>query len=252
MSKDVFPFERLPPELRNAIYELLIPTGNKVQVRRSRVGGGAQSDFKLRLDIVDTTAVRRPKRRATQPAKIIGPFLPQNGTAILRMNKLAYAEALPIIYGANTFVFNSMPSLVQFAKQAKRGVPCLRDVTLATCTTTSMARALPRLGKTMSLWRLTITLNPCPASAADAAKALFKGARAFVEVENDEAARRHRFELLRFEIDGNLIKARVGSWNLQADSEADLADAAAVKVKSELERWLIKSGTLERATVSAR
>ncbi|KAK5120172.1 hypothetical protein LTR85_006653 [Meristemomyces frigidus] len=96
MSKKIFPFERLPPELRNVIYENIFGTGDG-QVLKARI------------------QVTKGKSTATKKV----PFLPKNGAAILRLNKVTYKEAFPLLYASHTFTFATTRTLEQFATEAQ-------------------------------------------------------------------------------------------------------------------------------------
>ena len=87
MPTKVFPFEQLPAELRNMVYAYAPSTNSTVRIHHRRPAGSRKHVLRA------TTEVTRKYSRSTKTTA----FLPNNGTAILRLNKQIYKEAFPLL-----------------------------------------------------------------------------------------------------------------------------------------------------------
>jgi hypothetical protein len=118
-SREIFPFEKLPAELRVQIYRNILVHAGPVYLTFIVAGLAATAAGKA---ILQGKADPRSRVKRT-------PLLPVHGTAILRLNKLTYAEALPILYSENTFFFESDRSVGSLVKMATQGAPLVNEIT---------------------------------------------------------------------------------------------------------------------------
>lgn len=186
---DIFPFEKLPAELRITIYGDVFGTIDTVRIHRRRPAKGTASVLKGTVEVL----------RKNQITTKIVPFQPKQGVAILRINKLAYQEALPILYSARTFCFTSIPSLQQFAVEARAGLPLVQHIKLMQWGEASLGQALAKLKPATGLQRFEIDVPSCSClDAAFSAHFLQRGVTAFIRLGETPAAARHRFDIVSF------------------------------------------------------
>ncbi|KAI6801114.1 hypothetical protein KC361_g1993 [Hortaea werneckii] len=141
-----FPFEKLPPELRNMVYEYYLVTPRQVLItrRRQRESSGAKGPFKLySLAVADGTVLRR----ATAKNKSLLGF---TGSSLLRVNKTIHQETESMLYGANRFLLTGNVTAMQFLQELGPRVPLLRHISFEFSTLSSMDRIKPLLGKLRS------------------------------------------------------------------------------------------------------
>ncbi|KAI7363724.1 hypothetical protein KC354_g6267 [Hortaea werneckii] len=143
-----FPFEKLPPELRNMVYEYYLVTPRQVLItrRRQRQIGcfGAKGPFKLySLAVADGTVLRR----ATAKNKSLLGF---TGSSLLRVNKTIHKETESMLYGANRFLLTGNVTAMQFLQELGPRVPLLRQISLEFSTLSSMDRIKPLFDKLRS------------------------------------------------------------------------------------------------------
>lgn len=229
MSADIFPFEKLPPELRNMIHEIVLLAGKTVRVHR-RISG-ARMDHALRA----TTTVLRKNNRST----ITIPFLDKHGTAILRINKLAYREAMPILYGGRILVFNTNPSLRQFFEECPGRLQYIQHIKLSEGATTKLGKALSTLRDTSGLQRLEICLDSWQCACRSAESLLqdlpLPGVKKFVLLGRTAEAIRQRLDVLSFTVSINPCH------NHQSSDGIDVAVCAqrAIEIKALVVRALM-------------
>ncbi|KAI6834173.1 hypothetical protein KC340_g12706 [Hortaea werneckii] len=157
-----FPFEKLPPELRNMVYEyyLVVPRHVLITRRRQRQNdtAGAKRPFELySLAVADGTVLRR----ATAKNKSLLGF---TGSSLLRVNKTIHKEAESMLYGANRFLFTRNVTAMQFLQELGPRVSLLRHISLELYTLSSVDRIKPLLENLRSfndkLETLEIVIRP--------------------------------------------------------------------------------------------
>ncbi|KAI7147254.1 hypothetical protein KC352_g28969, partial [Hortaea werneckii] len=143
-----FPFEKLPPELRNMVYEYYLVTPRQVLItrRRQRQNGsiGAEGPFKLfSLAVADGTVLRH----ATAKNKSL---LGLTGSSLLRVNKTIRKETESMLYGANRFLFTRNVAAMQFLHELGPRTQLLRHVSFDIYTISSIDRIKPLFDKLRS------------------------------------------------------------------------------------------------------
>ena len=139
---DPFPFFKLPAEIRNMIYRLVVVTGERLRIRdmhreefkKSQENGTYQSrSTYLALDhecssercSLDSSLQTDPgseTRKTTYTYRILDPIdtrirsMLTTTTSMLAIDKQSRDEVASIFYGGNSFHFISMSSLVPFMK----------------------------------------------------------------------------------------------------------------------------------------
>ncbi|KAK5732367.1 hypothetical protein LTR17_010543 [Elasticomyces elasticus] len=144
-SQDVFPFEKLPPEIRNQIYRLALLTVGPIAISR-RVNKRKQvirrfhhcvhSSFSVcarcskahyhEEDYVlgaSTITLRgKQKRKTSMHTACAG--------ALIRTNRQTSQEAASVLYGQSKFVFATAGAFEQFCRTTRRFTVYLEDVTI--------------------------------------------------------------------------------------------------------------------------
>lgn len=183
-KKKIFPFEKLSPELRNMIYGYLLPCDGTIEISRMLTGNGKKRDATLH-------SIHRP----SPSMRVRG--VP--GSSLLRTNRAIHAEALPMLYGANQFEFQSPAALKHFLEYVGPAVNELRDISLPTgyevATLQRSAALFVDIDKlehfrvTAKLWAHIGDLTTC---ADDLARIL----ATFVKLGETQADRRRRFDMI--------------------------------------------------------
>jgi len=166
--------------------------------------------------------------------------LGRNGASLLRVNKLIYGEALPVLYGANRFRFDGLPSFIQFMMEKRPGLPLLRDVGAVYWTKGTMQKVTELFTDISRLECFRIPVRGLHAeSLVEIVDRLERGLTTFVCQSNAEIDRRRR----RF----NIIHMKdveqstdVSVERRQGPAIMTVAEALAA-LKWELEERLIRS-----------
>ena len=140
LSKNkIFPFDRLPAELKNHIYQLTLTTPepiflvSKTKAYRHTIhreimtpGNASGSHRRSRYRRYWNPSI--PSSLSTaQPTTELTPLVPN----LLLLNKQIYAEAQPILYGANAFAVEDTAALHSFLANIRpRNVATLTDITI--------------------------------------------------------------------------------------------------------------------------
>jgi hypothetical protein len=122
--KDIFPFEKLPPELRNRIYEEALVAGGPIFISRYKNRDASQTMDAYRFASMVQIPAKRPSRQTNFFYK------EHHEAAILRLNRTIYEEARPILYGKNTFNFAIPTTLREFYFKFKSGSKLIEDIEL--------------------------------------------------------------------------------------------------------------------------
>ena len=226
-----FPFEKLPPELRASIYEYALPTAKCLRICWYSPGKIVPSAFEVRK-------IPNPhdeKGESKVPRYIR--FLQHYSPALLRVNKLLYKEAMPILYSANRFVFYNILSLRNFLIRIKDGKAYLKDVEVS-WDASVMHLALSKFDDTKSLRKLDVFFPPYHGRerghTLNLVIGMARGMSAFLSAAPDARSRRRRFEVLKLNFPES--KRR----------DTDRGEVA-VRTKHFLEKFLIQGRQLEAA-----
>ncbi|KAI7354142.1 hypothetical protein KC320_g3586 [Hortaea werneckii] len=143
-----FPFEKLPPELRNMVYEYHLVTPRQVLItrRRQRQNGiiGARGPFNLySLAVADGEV----SRNATAKKKSL---LGLTGSSLLRVSKSIHEETESMLYSANRFLFTRNVAAMQFLHELGPRIQLLRHVSFDIYTISSIDRIKPLFDKLRS------------------------------------------------------------------------------------------------------
>ncbi|TKX26940.1 hypothetical protein C1H76_0694 [Elsinoe australis] len=128
-EKDIFPFLKLPAEVRTIIYRYLLVSHSKIAISNAKNrSGGVQTVYQL-LDW---------------------------HSAILFANKMIRNEALPIAFGQNIFAFERSSHLIKFLELVIPASAHLRRIFIVEFCTSSAAKALRMLGQCPNITELIV------------------------------------------------------------------------------------------------
>ena len=118
----VFPFDQLPTELREVVYEELL-AGHKLNIiRESKEGRFVPKSVTCGTGI----NFRYPSYYSDRPR-----IFPNRALSILRVSKAISAEALSVLYGRNKFKFGDMKVMRDFMETIQDNTSLLREVSVA-------------------------------------------------------------------------------------------------------------------------
>ncbi|KAK3660909.1 hypothetical protein LTR56_000667 [Elasticomyces elasticus] len=139
-SQDVFPFEKLPPEIRNQIHRLSLLTDGPIAVSRhvditkqaSGLSTCAHGFYHL------CTSCKKPEEHLLRASTIVlqgkqkrkAPMQTAYTGALVRTNHQFCEEAADILYGQNQFIFATPSAFDQFCDRIHRFTSSLKDVTI--------------------------------------------------------------------------------------------------------------------------
>ncbi|KAK0255702.1 hypothetical protein LTR91_023280 [Friedmanniomyces endolithicus] len=180
-DKHTFFFDKLPPELRNKIYRLVLVTERgqieiagrlnieKRNLKRQRcacwytknvpayMGERSKCPRCLRLQTTETYHLEA-KTLAVQGTKSRRRPLMKNayGGSIVRITPQAHREAAAILYGENAFVFGNNAFFQRFCTQIRRKMALLRDIEVKNLRLPSECNAFSILPKDCNFQRVKI------------------------------------------------------------------------------------------------
>ena len=254
-----FPFERLPPELRNAIYEKYLVCDQPIRIthtrvprpntwERRRLGSKAvpkePCEYRVRSNL-NAAAEEKDKQ-----AVLIG----FNRVNILCLNKAINAEAVKMLYGANTFSFSSMPSMVQFLERASPSVKHIRHVKLLFWNKNHNQDALKLLHPATDLQDLELAIPRFGRQFNDSVQEILEHMRRGVQDyvthgERDYEARRRRFNLITFKTTYSFSSF---SWIFDENWNRIMQeDRALAAVKKSFEECFVRAKVLQAALPAA-
>lgn len=188
LMADIFPFERLAAELRIKIYKELLVASSPIRIRHQR---------RKPQDGLRNSAVPIGSIITANGANDLREFLPAleaNATNVLRLNKAILAEALPVLYGENTFIIYHHNYLRSLARTIGDNGRYVRHLKVDLCNAQ---------GPSVPLWPIhpmarIRTLEFCIRPDYDRlqmviGEALWHCMRKFVERGTDEMSRRENF-----------------------------------------------------------
>lgn len=222
-STTTFPFERLPVELRQMIYEFLFCRGCTTKVFSGREMGVLSwqhsSNNHNTRQLVKRQGVdhllTRPEPR----------FM-----SLLMTNKLIYTEARPFLYDGHDFDFYSMQLFNSFVQRLGTSACLLKSAFVAKGGVTRTGRCYELLNKLASLQNITVTFPVRPTDHLFAhAEKHWEHARLFLlSAGVDEKECTRRLDLITFRVgpaqrnvlgsDGKVIKGITAELNEQCKS----------------------------------
>ncbi|KAK0334899.1 hypothetical protein LTR48_003035 [Friedmanniomyces endolithicus] len=148
-SKHAFPFDKLPPELRNKIYRLVLVTAEGPIEIIGRLSAENLRVKRLKCICGKTkgasrcercSLIRATTRNNTVEAKTLATredgrsrkalMKEAYGGALVSVNRNIHQEAAPILYGENAFAFDNHSVFKRFCYQIWSKRDLLRDITL--------------------------------------------------------------------------------------------------------------------------
>lgn len=132
----VFPFERLPPEVRDQMYGLVLIMDEPIKISRRR---------KSHYPDVKHRKISRGHDKPHESCFLVGDILETVGNrkvdvdvgyhrpvAMVLLTKAIPEEALPILLSSNNFVFQSPTTFVHFLDTVCQAIRFLEDVAIRT------------------------------------------------------------------------------------------------------------------------
>ncbi|KAK0254318.1 hypothetical protein B0A54_04450 [Friedmanniomyces endolithicus] len=203
LLKHTFPFERLPPELRNNIYRLVLVTvegpieitghinvekrGLKRQPCTCCTTIPSKCARCTRLEETETYKLE-VKTLAIQANKCRRKPLMKKayGGAIISVNRQAHKEAAAILYGENAFVFGCNAVFQRFCTKIGRKIALLRNIEIQSLTLPSQCGAFSILPAECKLERIKI--GPSDVKYVDL-KDIFRLVRPFITKPGTQGCR---------------------------------------------------------------
>ena len=120
----------LPPEVRLLVYRYVFCTESNISIYRTHrseheglVGGIATPSLEGRrhspyLDMCSNG----------YGENVLGLLPPVEGAAILRVSRMVYEEALPVLYGTNIFMFRYATDFEEFVRSSRHGMHFMKQV----------------------------------------------------------------------------------------------------------------------------
>lgn len=136
-GRRTFDFEKLPPEIRNQIYGLTLTADATIEITRHTPKSQFADALTRTWERDSEAGIGRPKPHSFLEVKMISPENPSSHNptfgrhhtvGLLAVNKATCAEARPVLYGSNTFLFASAAAFKLFAKEFGKNCALLRDV----------------------------------------------------------------------------------------------------------------------------
>ena len=119
-SKDVFQFAELPAEVRNAIYALALKDDSPIEIEDHHVGRRGTQFFRPYLSAKVDRFYGKQKRKHSYGSK--------HSVNLLLVDRSIYNEVIPVLYGANHFVFANLDGFDRFAQTIGKGCELLRSL----------------------------------------------------------------------------------------------------------------------------
>lgn len=132
-KKKIFPFEKLPAELKNKIYFAALINGSEEVILASKTRQYRRTvHFATADDLKGTRRYRRwylaPQPSTTSTVSITRPSLAPN---LVVLNRQIYGEANPILYGSNSFTLADTSALHAFcANIGPKNCALLKEVSI--------------------------------------------------------------------------------------------------------------------------
>ncbi|KAK5732370.1 hypothetical protein LTR17_010546 [Elasticomyces elasticus] len=176
-----FPFEKLPAELRNAVYEQYFVRDQPIEIIRRRMPYSSRNETEVGWQRPETFGLNsgihgRSALRGFKSVTLLGP----QGLSLLLSNKTTYGEALPILYGANKFLFDTTVTVIRFMEMIGKQAEHLRQVKLLFWNHKGMCAGLRSFKSAEYLRSLEVPISLNQASEVH--YEMEKGIRAFVKL----------------------------------------------------------------------
>ncbi|KAK5730612.1 hypothetical protein LTR15_000549 [Elasticomyces elasticus] len=258
-----FPFEKLPAELRNAVYEFYFVREKPIKICRRRCPMIKTEDTITAESSEGTrTYTRTTKTRAEikfnsgeldTPGVVGGKcitLLGANGASILRANKTINEEAISILYGSNKFAINSLPCMIEFMRSLGTHTKQLRHFRMDFVYGPDLAIGIKLLANVENLRvvEISVLLEHWCNSLHAVCKRLERAVKAFVSSGNSDIQRQRRFDQLKFLPNGAYNVNGDGSCLKDEKGQPIMEEEAAMNLlKHELRAVLTGLGLLQSA-----
>ncbi|KAK5727840.1 hypothetical protein LTR17_012383 [Elasticomyces elasticus] len=251
-----FPFEKLPAELRNAVYEIHFVREKAVEIVRR----------KCPMDIIQQTITTDIGESMTYPRKTpsevrlntgeLGTtgltgnkcitLLGFHGASILRASKTINTEAKSILYGSNKFSVRSLACLTEFVRCIGVNIKTLRHCKLDFTHGPHLAIGASLLADAEDLqaFEIHVDVTRWCDTLDDVYARIGPALITFISKGKTDAERQGQYELLQLSIDPK----RYGQHNGLKDHEGqDIKEPARAQgvVIAEVKKRLITSGILK-------
>ena len=208
VDNTIFPFERLPAELRNTIYKLDLVSDVPIRITHSR---GRRSTAKLLANGVTWTPNTDEVRPHGHLMVDDNEYKKLGASSLMRTGRAVYEEATSVLYGCNTFALASAPSLRTLLTFIGARTESLRYVSLEGWSPADVCKGLELLAKSTHLRELALGVplyhtlrHPHDRRAVvcntfgTVLKAMGDAVQEYVAWDETAAGRRVRFDSLRF------------------------------------------------------
>ncbi|EMC96177.1 hypothetical protein BAUCODRAFT_465426 [Baudoinia panamericana UAMH 10762] len=195
-GSSIFPFEKLPAELKNKIYFNLLQCDTQITVRRRTVPKGDPASTRRGKKKSETAPVafNWQKNRRTRTFSF-----GSHGASILRTSSTIYKDTLPVLYGANRFASEGLLSMVDFIASIGPGKKHLRDIAPATLNYLTLATATNSFANLERLERLCLyVVADYWRSAESSFQERQKGLVTYVKAGHAPEQRRRLFDTIHF------------------------------------------------------
>ncbi|RMY54913.1 hypothetical protein D0864_13875 [Hortaea werneckii] len=198
-----FPFQDLPPELRQMVYE-------RVFCRSCTMDSSAHTSGmeRAKWHHRNNTSSQQPTKRKGVALSCTRPEI--RSLSLLLTSRLIYTEARPFLYNGHDFVFRSMKQFNSFVPRLGTSARFLKSALIAKGGARVSARCYTLLNQLESLQRITVTLPALPSAHISALVSYqWEHIKLFVLAEGvDEEESRRRLGLISFRVgptQGNVL-----------------------------------------------
>ncbi|KAK3644192.1 hypothetical protein LTR56_009729 [Elasticomyces elasticus] len=228
-----FPFEKLPAELRNAVYEAYFVRDKPISISRRRCA--TKKEFTPASLGHYTTPIVTPGDTQLNSGEADTPglggghcvtLLGVNGASVLRASKTIHHEAIPIFYGRNIFTFNSTNATIKFMETIGSMSKHLLHLQLTTWNSQTIEDAFKHFTDVKYLQSIEImnATTPFAQTPVGFARNVKRGVLAFVRQGDTDLQRRQRLAIIqvrpakRLSVDNNgiiIMAAKVSTENIR-------------------------------------
>ncbi|TKA77396.1 hypothetical protein B0A55_03236 [Friedmanniomyces simplex] len=198
-----FPFDKLPPALRNAVYLEYFVREEPIELTlRRRIMVWTHEPATMRIirtpgpTHLNSGVSGTPKLGGEKAINLLG----RQGASIPRANKMLSGEVLPILYGANTFSFSSLPSMAYFGQLIGPNATHLRRIKASFSNAPHLHAGLRHVAGKDHLEKMELPMHFREGSNTPFGvfECMGKAVVTFVSLGKTEQERRQRLESIRF------------------------------------------------------
>lgn len=213
-----FPFEKLPPELRQMVYE-------RVFCRSCTMDSTAHTTGMENAKWNHSSKIHCQQPTKKQGVTLDWPRPELRCMSLLLTNRLIYTEARPFLYNGHDFVFHSMKQFNSFVPQLGTSARFLKSALIIKGGVTLSKRCYTLLNGLERLQKITVTLPAVPTDHISVhVEKQWEHIKLFVLREGvDEEESRRRLGLISFRVgpmqgnilgsDGNVIREITAGMN---------------------------------------